>query len=164
MAKVSIIVPIYNVEQYLEECMDSIVGQTLEDLEIICVNDGSTDGSLDILKKYAAADDRIIIIDKENEGYGCAMNDGLDRATGDYVGIVEPDDYVDIHMYEDLYHIAEEKNLDIVKADFYRFVCNKNGEVLKFYDALSKDGTGYNEVINPKNNDKIFFFMVCASD
>ena len=71
MAKVSIIVPIYNVEQYLEECMDSIVGQTLEDLEIICVNDGSTDGSLDILKKYAAADDRIIIIDKENEGYGC---------------------------------------------------------------------------------------------
>ena len=160
MAKVSIIVPIYNVEQYLEECMDSIVGQTLEDLEIICVNDGSTDGSLDILKKYAAADDRIIIIDKENEGYGCAMNDGLDRATGDYVGIVEPDDYVDIHMYEDLYHIAEEKNLDIVKADFYRFVCNKNGEVLKFYDALSKDGTGYNEVINPKNNDKIFRYVL----
>ena len=160
MAKVSIIVPIYNVEQYLEECMDSIVGQTLEDLEIICVNDGSTDGSLDILKKYAAADDRIIIIDKENEGNGCAMNDGLDRATGDYVGIVEPDDYVDIHMYEDLYHIAEEKNLDIVKADFYRFVCNKNGEVLKFYDALSKDGTGYNEVINPKNNDKIFRYVL----
>ena len=103
MAKVSIIVPTYNVEQYLPECMESIVGQTLKDLEIICVNDGSTDSSLDILKKYAAADDRIIIIDKKNEGYGRAMNDGLDRATGEYVGIVEPDDYVDLHMYEDLY-------------------------------------------------------------
>ena len=141
MVKVSIIVPTYNVEQYLAECMDSITGQTLRELEIICVNDGSTDGSLNILKKYAASDDRIIIIDKKNEGYGRAMNDGLDRASGEYVGIVEPDDYVDLHMYEDLYCIAKEKNLDIIKADFYRFVCKKNGEVLKSYDALSKDGT-----------------------
>ena len=160
MAKVSIIVPTYNVEQYLAECMDSITGQTLSDLEIICVNDGSTDGSLNILKKYAAADDRIIIIDKKNEGYGCAMNDGLDRASGEYVGIVEPDDYVDLHMYEDLYRIAKEKDLDIIKADFYRFVCNKKGEVLKSYDALSKDGSGYNEVINPKENDKIFSYVL----
>ena len=160
MVKVSIIVPTYNVEQYLAECMDSITGQTLRELEIICVNDGSTDGSLNILKKYAAADDRIIIIDKKNEGYGRAMNDGLDRASGEYVGIVEPDDYVDLHMYEDLYRIAKEKNLDIIKADFYRFVCNKNGEVLKSYDALSKDGTGYNEVINPKENDRIFRYVL----
>ena len=160
MAKVSIIVPTYNVEQYLPECMESIVGQTLKDLEIICVNDGSTDSSLDILKKYAAADDRIIIIDKKNEGYGRAMNDGLDRATGEYVGIVEPDDYVDLHMYEDLYRIAKEKDLDIVKADFYRFVRNKKGETLKTYDALSKDGTGYNEVIDPKKNDGIFRYVL----
>lgn len=160
MAKVSIIVPTYNVEQYLEECLDSIVGQTLRDLEIICVNDGSTDGSLDILKKYAKADGRIFIIDKQNAGYGCAMNDGLDRATGEYIGIVEPDDYVDLHMYEDLYHIAKEKDLDIVKADFYRFVCDKNGQVRKSYDALSKDGTGYNEVINPRENDQIFRYVL----
>lgn len=160
MAKVSIIVPTYNVEQYLEECLDSIVGQTLRDLEIICVNDGSTDGSLDILKKYAKADERIFIIDKQNAGYGCAMNDGLDRATGEYIGIVEPDDYVDLHMYEDLYHIAKEKDLDIVKADFYRFVCDKNGQVRKSYDALSKDGTGYNEVINPRENDQIFRYVL----
>ena len=158
--KVSIIVPTYNVEQYLAECMDSITGQTLRELEIICVNDGSTDGSLNILKKYAAADDRIIIIDKKNEGYGRAMNDGLDRASGEYVGIVEPDDYVDLHMYEDLYHIAKEKDLDIVKADFYRFVCDKNGEVRRSYDALSKDGTGYNEVVDPKENDGIFRYVL----
>ena len=160
MAKVSIIVPTYNVEQYLSECMDSIIGQTLKDLEIICVNDGSTDGSLDILKKYAATDERVIIIDKKNEGYGCAMNDGLDRASGEYVGIVEPDDYVDLHMYEDLYRVAKEKDLDIVKADFYRFVRNKKGETLKTYDALSKDGTGYNEVIDPKKNDGIFRYVL----
>ena len=160
MAKVSIIVPTYNVEQYLPECMESIVGQTLKDLEIICVNDGSTDSSLDILKKYAAADDRIIIIDKKNEGYGRAMNDGLDRATGEYVGIVEPDDCVDLHMYEDLYRVAKEKDLDIVKADFYRFVRNRKGETLKTYDALSKDGTGYNEVIDPKKNDGIFRYVL----
>lgn len=160
MAKVSIIVPTYNVERYLEECLDSIVGQTLRDLEIICVNDGSTDGSLDILKKYAKADERIFIIDKQNAGYGCAMNDGLDRATGEYIGIVEPDDYVDLHMYEDLYRIAKEKDLDIVKADFYRFVCDKNGEVRRSYDALSKDGTGYNEVVDPKENDGIFRYVL----
>lgn len=160
MAKVSIIVPTYNVEQYLEECLDSIVGQTLRDLEIICVNDGSTDGSLDILKRYTTTDDRIFIIDKQNAGYGCAMNDGLDRATGEYIGIVEPDDYVDLHMYEDLYHIAKEKDLDIVKADFYRFVCDKNGEVRRSYDALSKDGTGYNEVVDPKENDEIFRYVL----
>lgn len=160
MAKVSIIVPTYNVERYLEECLDSIVGQSLKDLEIICVNDGSTDGSLDILKRYATTDDRIFIIDKQNAGYGCAMNDGLDRATGEYIGIVEPDDYVDLHMYEDLYRIAKEKDLDIVKADFYRFVCDKNGEVRRSYDALSKDGTGYNEVVDPKENDGIFRYVL----
>ena len=111
MAKVSIIVPIYNVEQYLVECMESIVHQTLKDIEIICVNDGSTDNSLKIIQDYAQKDNRIVIIDKQNEGYGKGMNDGLDKATGEYVGIVEPDDYVDLHMYEDLYKIAHENDL-----------------------------------------------------
>lgn len=160
MVKVSVIVPVYNVELYLAECMESIIGQTLKELEIICVNDGSTDSSPEILKKYAEKDERIILIDKKNEGYGCAMNDGLDRASGEYIGIVEPDDFIDLHMYEDLYTIAKEKDLDIIKADFYRFVCNKKGEVLKSYDALSKDGTGYNEVINPKENDRIFRYVL----
>lgn len=160
MAKVSVIVPAYNVEQYLRECMDSLVNQTLKDLEIICVNDGSTDETLGILKEYAAEDERIIVIDKKNEGYGCAMNDGLDRASGEYIGIVEPDDFVDVHMYEDLYRIASDKDLDIVKADFCRFVCNKKGEYLKSYEALSRDGTGYNEVIDPKKNDRIFRYVL----
>ena len=91
MAKVSIIIPTYNVEMYLVECMESVVNQTLKDIEIICINDGSTDGSLEILKSYAQKDDRIVLVDKENGGYGIGMNIGLDKATGEYIGIVEPD-------------------------------------------------------------------------
>ena len=82
MAKVSVIIPTYNVEPYLVECMESITNQTLEDIEIICINDGSTDGSLAILKSYAEKDDRIILVDKENGGYGIGMNIGLEKATG----------------------------------------------------------------------------------
>ena len=87
MPKVSVIIPTYNVEPYLVECMESITRQTLKDIEIICINDGSTDGSLKILKEYAAKDDRIKIVDKENGGYGIGMNIGLDMATGEYIEI-----------------------------------------------------------------------------
>ena len=83
MPKVSIIIPTYNVEDYLRECMDSVTRQTLKDIEIICINDGSTDGSLEILKEYADKDPRIVLVDKENEGYGVGMNIGLDKASGE---------------------------------------------------------------------------------
>ena len=106
MAKVSIIIPTYNVEMYLVECMESVVNQTLKDIEIICINDGSTDGSLEILKSYAQKDDRIVLVDKENGGYGIGMNIGLDKATGEYIGIVEPDDFIPLNMYSDLYEKA----------------------------------------------------------
>ena len=119
--KVSIIVPTYNVEPYLRECLDSICRQTLKDIEIICVNDGSTDGSLAIINEYATRDSRIVVLDGPNGGYGKGMNRGLDRATGEYIGIVEPDDFIALTMYEDLYAIASEHDLDFVKADFYRF-------------------------------------------
>ena len=121
MPKVSIIVPTYNVEAYLVECMESITNQTLEDIEIICINDGSTDGSLAILKSYAEKDKRIVLVDKENGGYGIGMNIGMSLATGEYIGIVEPDDFVPVNMFGDLYKIAKENDLDFVKADFYRF-------------------------------------------
>lgn len=150
MAKVSIIIPTYNVEMYLVECMESVVRQTLKDIEIICINDGSTDSSLEILKRYAEKDDRIIIVDKENGGYGIAMNIGLEKATGEYIGIVEPDDFVPINMYEDLYEIAKENNLDFVKADFYRFKRNdNNGNMELTYNHLSDDAGNYNKVFNP---------------
>ena len=121
MPKVSILVPVYNVERYLRECLDSLINQTLKDIEIICINDGSTDNSLEILKEYAQNDKRIKIIDKQNTGYGASMNIGLDNAQGEYIGIVEPDDFVKNTMFEDLYALADKNNLDTVKSDFYYY-------------------------------------------
>lgn len=149
MPKVSIIIPTYNVEPYLAECMESVTRQTLHDIEIICINDGSTDGSLAILQEYAGKDPRIRLIDKENEGYGIGMNHGLDMAFGEYIGIVEPDDYVSLSMYEDLYHIAKENDLDFVKADFYRFKRKPNGDMELAYNHLSNEEADYNIVFAP---------------
>lgn len=93
--KVSIVVPVYNVEKYLRECLDSLLAQKLKDIEIIVVNDGSTDSSADIAAEYAARDSRVRLISKENEGYGKTMNRGFSEARGEYVGIVESDDFAD---------------------------------------------------------------------
>ena len=149
MPKVSLIVPTYNVEQYLVECMESITNQTLEDIEVICINDGSTDGSLSILQSYADKDKRIIIVDKENGRYGIGMNIGLEMATGEYIGIVEPDDFVPVNMFGNLYDIAKGNNLDFVKADFYRFERATNGDMFLTYNHLSKKEEDYNVVFNP---------------
>ncbi len=119
--KVSILVPCYNVEKYLPECLDSIVNQTLKDIEIICINDGSKDSTLEIIKKYAKKDKRFVVIDKENEGYGKSMNRGLDVASGEYVGIVESDDWVEPDAFETLYNTARKNRADMVKADFVFF-------------------------------------------
>ena len=161
MAKVSIIIPTYNVEDYLRECMDSVTRQTLKDIEIICINDGSTDGSLEILKEYADKDPRIVLVDKENEGYGVGMNIGLDKASGEYIGIVEPDDFVPLNMYEDLYNTAKENDLDFVKADFYRFTRNsENGNMELIYNHLDSTGENYNQVINPYEKPYITKFIM----
>lgn len=160
MAKVSIIIPVYNVEKYLVECMDSVVRQTLKDIEIICVNDGSTDQSLNILEQYKNQDSRIVLIDKENGGYGQAMNRGLERATGEYVGIVEPDDYVPLNMYEDLYEKASEFELDFVKADFYRFKRSESGSMDLYYNHLSPDKKDYNVVFNPSETPEALRFIM----
>ncbi len=160
MAKVSIIIPVYNVEGYLKECMASVVGQTLRELEIICVNDGSTDRSLEILKSYEKQDDRIILIDQKNGGYGKAMNQGISHATGEYIGIVEPDDYVKLNMYQDLYEKASRYELDFVKADFYRFKRAKSGSMELYYNHLSPAASDYNTVFNPgKTPEAIRYIM-----
>ncbi|MDE5699609.1 MAG: glycosyltransferase [Lachnospiraceae bacterium] len=160
MSKVSVIIPTYNVEPYLEECMESVTRQTLKEIEIICINDGSTDGSLQILQEYAKKDSRIILIDKKNEGYGIGVNQGIDMATGKYIGIVEPDDYIALNMYEDLYHIAETNDLDFVKADFYRFTRKENGNMKMIYNHLSKREDDYNIVFSPRNNPKAINYIM----
>ena len=117
MPKVSVIVPVYNVEKYLKQCLDSILAQTLNDIEIICVDDGSTDSSGSILDQYEARENQVKVIHKENAGYGAAMNAGLDAASGEYIGIVESDDCIREDMYQTLYDAAIKDDLDVVKSD-----------------------------------------------
>ncbi len=152
--KVSILVPCYNVEKFLPECLDSIINQTLKDIEIICINDGSKDSTLDIIKRYAKKDKRFVVIDKENEGYGKSMNRGLDAATGEYVGIVESDDWVDSDMFESLVKIAEKKKVDVVKSNFYEYTTT-NGKQNKKYNSLPDKNV--NIVINPHEETAVFF-------
>ena len=115
---VSLLVPIYNVERYLRQCLESARAQTLEDIEVICINDGSTDGSRDIVEEYLA-DARFRVIDKPNSGYGASMNRGLDEARGRYVGILESDDFLDPAALEEMLRLARSHDADVVKADFY---------------------------------------------
>ncbi len=119
MPKVSVIVPVYNVEKYLKQCLDSILEQTLEEIEIVCVDDGSTDSSGEILDQYATKDERVRVIHRKNAGYGSAMNVGLEIATGEYIGIVESDDCILPDMYKTLYEEAVSDSLDLVKSDAY---------------------------------------------
>ncbi len=155
--KVSVVLPIYNASGYLRECLDSICKQTLKDIEIICVNDGSTDNSLQIIKEYAAKDIRIRYIDKPNGGYGQTMNCGMELARGEYIGIVEPDDFIKPEMYETLYKQAKKLNLDIIKADYYKFK-TINGKY-NFTKCRVFSGGHYNRVINCKNNKQLLYSL-----
>lgn len=119
--KVSIVIPCYNVAKYVRQCLDSVVNQTLREIEIICVNDGSTDTTLAILETYAQRDSRVIIIDKPNGGYGHSMNQGFDVASGEYLGIVESDDFVEPHMFETLYTCAKQHNLDVANGGYFLY-------------------------------------------
>ena len=125
MCKVSIIVPVYNVENYLSRCIESIQNQTLKDIEIILVNDGSKDNSLLICENYAKQDARIIVISQKNCGVSAARNKGLKIAAGEYVGFVDPDDWIEPNMFEELYKQAIEINADVCMCDYY---IDKNGK------------------------------------
>ncbi|MCF2684354.1 glycosyltransferase, partial [Faecalicatena contorta] len=118
MSKISIIVPIYNIEQFLPRCLDSILSQTYQNLEIILVDDGSTDDSGKIADRYAGKDERIKVIHQVNSGVSVARNHGLDQATGDYIGFVDGDDYVEPDMYEILMQIVTEYQVDIAHCGY----------------------------------------------
>lgn len=120
MSKVSVIVPVYNVEKLLARCLDSLVSQTLKDIEIICVNDGSVDNSLDVLRKYAQQDSRIVVVSQENLGPSAARNRGMQIATGEYIGFVDGDDWIDLNFFEKLYNSAKKYDADIACASVVR--------------------------------------------
>ena len=122
MEKISVIVAVYNVEQYIEKAIDSILSQTYKYLEIILVDDGSTDNSGKICDEYAKKDSRIVVVHQENGGVAEAYNKGLETSTGDYIGFVDPDDYIEKEMFEDLYSIAQREKVDIVNCGFYSHI------------------------------------------
>ena len=125
LTKVSVIIPVYNVEKYLRECLDSVVNQTLNDIEIICVNDGSPDNSLEILKEYAQKDSRFVIIDRENQGVSKSRNEGIENAQGEFVCFMDPDDYYPTNdILATLYNKAKENNVLICGGEFSSYAGN----------------------------------------
>lgn len=145
MTKVSIIVPVYNVEKYLRACLDSLINQTLEDIEIICINDGSTDDSLAILQEYAIRDNRILVHSKNNEGQAIARNIGIDLANGDYIAFVDSDDFCEPRMCEELYSLAKKHDADLVECRFFMYD-ETTGEKTPFLKRL--DGVKFDTPFN----------------
>lgn len=141
MTKVSIIVPVYNVEKYLRKCLNSLINQTLKEIEIICINDGSTDKSLEILEEYKNRDSRIILLNQENSGQSIARNNGIKKATGEYLGFVDPDDWVDLDYYEKLYNAASTNNTDIAVGGIVRVTGFKKKKFLNFKKETITDNT-----------------------
>ena len=143
---ISVLMPSLNVGPYISQCVESVCNQTLKDLEILCIDAGSTDGTREILQELAEKDSRIRIIDSDKKSYGHQMNLGLKAARGQYIGIVETDDYIDTEMYESLLEAAEKYNVEVVKANYYN---NQNGMDM-FYELLV--GLPYERVIHPRDH------------
>ena len=139
--KLSVIIPVYNVEKYLRECLESVVNQTLQDIEIICVNDGSTDSSALILDEYARNDNRIKVYTQENQGQGAARNMALELAQGDYIAFVDSDDWLEVSALEELYKFITEKGAEAVVFDFVE--CSEQTGKKKFENFARKTKKHY---------------------
>lgn len=151
MPKVSVLVPVYNTSNFLVQCLESLKKQTLEDIEFICINDGSTDNSLEILTNCAKNDNRFRVISKNNSGYGHTMNVGLQNACGEYIGIVESDDFIEPDMYQKLYETAKSYDADIIKSNYWEYSEGKD----KLIEPL---GNGpYRKVFTPRIEEKSLF-------
>ena len=143
--KVSVVVPVYNAEKFLRRGLDSLRKQTLKDIEIICVNDGSTDGSAAILAEYAAHDKRIKVITQENRYIGAARNRGIEAARGEYVGFMDQDDWVSLNYFEDLYNAAKKYNTDVAIAEQVYAIREKNTK-LPLNHLLGKTAEAFDTV------------------
>ena len=154
MPKLTILVPVYNVEEYLSLCLETIKNQSFKDFECLLINDGSTDGSLNILKKTAKEDKRFRVIDKKNTGYGASLNLGIKDAKGEYIGIVEPDDFIHRDFYQKLFKSSD---AEIIKASFMRF-SGKTWESYpeRVFHEVRKDVPKNGMKIRPKENNRIF--------
>ena len=154
--KVSIIVPVYNVEKYLRRCMESLINQTYKNIEIIVINDGSSDNSLNILKEYEVADNRIKLINKNNEGLSQTRNVGIEVASGKYITFVDSDDWIANDMIDRMYKLAESEKLDLVISSYIREYKNKsipkifnNIEYMKIYNEDDVYKELYRKLVGP---------------
>lgn len=148
--KLSVIVPIYNGEKYINRCLDSLVNQTIDDIEYIVINDGSTDNTDTIIKKYLP-NQKIKYFKRDNHGIGNTRNFGLKQATGEYIGFVDGDDYIEDNMFEILYNKAIKDNLDMVVCDFYRDYEEDNKQIVECINGLDNS----NLFVNPSLVNKI---------
>ena len=162
--KISIIIPIYNVEKYLRECLDSCINQTLKDIEIVCIDDASPDNSIKIIEEYQAKDSRIKIFRHEiNKNLGAARNTGLQAATGEYVWFVDSDDYIDTKACQILYDAIKEFDVDVLCFSALKFFDTNNGREF-IYDEYCHQGVQINKIYYPKTNWKeICFFNLNVS-
>ena len=145
MPKISVIVPVYNVELYLYQCLDSIINQTFKDIEIICINDGSTDNSGKVLEEYAQKDDRVKVLTQENQGQAVARNKGLDIAKGEYIYFVDSDDFIHPQTLEIMHSVAERTKCPIVATERVNQL-SKNQKNTKIYQI---NDISYNVHKNP---------------
>ncbi len=146
--KISVIMPSLNVEDYMEECLTSVLNQTFEDIEVICVDAGSTDKTLDIIKKYQEKDERIKILSSDKKSYGYQVNMGISESKGKYISIVETDDYIDSQMLETLYSYSQDDTIDIIKSNFYYL--NDYDEDVEIVKDISKRDVPTEKIITLK--------------
>lgn len=160
MPLVSVIIPVYNVEKYLRQCLDSVTAQTLSDIEIICVNDSSTDGSLSILEEYAEKDDRIRVVTQKNGGAGAARNRGLSMASGKYLSFLDSDDFFEPDMLELAYRKAEEDRADFVVFNSNQYYTDKEKFVEVAWTLRVKEIPPYTPFSHRQMTDNIFKVFV----
>lgn len=139
MMKVSVIIPAYNVEDTIDRCIKSVIAQTYENLEILCINDGSSDNTLEKIREKAKIDNRIKVLDKPNSGYGSTINLGIEKATGDYISIIESDDFAEKDMIETLVNCAEEWKADVVKANYYEYWSDGTKKTVNYLAAFAEN-------------------------
>lgn len=151
--KVSVIMPSYNVAPYIEQCIESVVNQSLKDIEIICVDAGSTDGTLEVLEEKIQKDKRITLLRSDKKSYGYQMNLGLQAARGEYIGIVETDDFVSAKMFEVLYGLTDQGRNDIVKGNYWKYYSDSTGK--KAVVNTTRNGIKNGAVFTLKENPDI---------
>ncbi len=153
--KISIILPSLNVVEYIYEAIKSVLSQSLEDIEVLCIDAGSDDGTVEIIKQFAASDKRMHYIPCDVRSYGYQVNMGIELSKGQYIGIVETDDYVMPQMYDKLYEMASEEKLDFIKADYHAFITQDNGDRVFLKRRNFPSDEIYNLVLCPRDNKEV---------